>query len=194
MLKLRYSKLILIYAVLCTTVRAVAGDTNQLDQVLKTVVAALPPSWTVVKQQSNEIPYGHHWGENYTGPTGILVVAKGVRPVNAEFSDTNGKWRTVHVATEALEIWLMPGNYSDSLSSRFTIGRPVQPIVVVGHGPINVYASQWATLLSVKYFNDILKQSTAVRWPDPQVDSSEFLTWKNWRIELKKPIEKALAK
>ena len=171
-----------------------AGDTAQLDGAINAVVAALPPGWTVVKQKSGEIPYGHHWGENYTGPRGTLVIAKGTRPVNAEFSDANGKWQPVHVATESLEIWLMPSNYSDSSFGWLAIGRPIQPTVILNHGPIKVYARPSHLLLSEKDFNDLLSKFSGVRWPDSPVNSPELLTWKDWRLKLRKAIEKELAK
>lgn len=186
--------LLLFLCMALCQISALADDTGQLDRAVKAVVAALPPRWALVEERTNEIPYGHHWGENYVGPKGILIIAKGIRPVNAEFANTNGTWRAVHVATEALEIWIMPSNYSNSFWSWLSISRPIQPVVVVGQGPVKVYASQWAVLLSKKDFNEILKKSAAVRWPDPQVDSSKFLAWKDWRSRLREAIEKEFAK
>jgi hypothetical protein len=135
------------------------------------------------------------------------LIVKGVRPVNAEFSNqyTNGiwQWHAVHVATESLEIWLMPSNYSDSFWSWFSIDRPIQPTVVVNHGPIKVYASPSSLLLSEKDFNKILSTNNAVRWPDSPGNSPIFhfpsdspkpLTWKDWRLKLRKVIENEFSK
>ncbi|MGI8965358.1 MAG: hypothetical protein ACR2H1_04625, partial [Limisphaerales bacterium] len=152
-----------------------------------------PPGWTIAERKSNQIPWGHHWDQNYTGPKGVLVIAKGNRPVNAEFGDPTGKWRVVDVATESLEIWLMPSNYSDSWL-RLSAHRPIQPKVVVNHGPIKVYARPSHLLLSPQDFNKILSNTNSVRWPDSPVNFPKSLTWKDWRLKLSKAIEKEFAK
>jgi hypothetical protein len=113
------------------TAPLVTADTEQLDRAVKVVTRSLPAGWTIAEQKTNEIPWGHHWDENYTGPRGLLLIAKGTRPVNANFRDTNGNWHAIHVATESLEIWLMPNNYSDSHFAWLSIGRPIQPTVII---------------------------------------------------------------
>jgi hypothetical protein len=188
-----YLALLMPLYVSLSTAFLTAAEKENIDRAISTVTLSLPSGWTIANVKSNEIPYGHHWGENYIGPTGTLVILKGIRPVNAEFSDANGKWRAARVATESLEIWLMPSNYSDSRFAWLSSDRPVQPIAVINHGLIKVYASQWALLLSDKDFNELLKKSTGVRWPDPQVDSAKFLTWNDWRQKLRIAIEKQFA-
>jgi hypothetical protein len=177
-------------SVVVFTTPGIAGETAQIDEALRVVTNTLPPGWTVETVKTNEIPYGHHWNENYTGPRGILVIAKGTRPVNAEFSDTNGNWHAVHVATESLEIWLMPGNYSESVFGWMAIGRPITATTVVNHGPIKVYARPSHVLLSEVEFNRTLSKFQGIRWPDSPVNSPKLLSWKNWRLQLKKAIEK----
>ena len=75
---LRFGFVLLLNIVLFTA-SGLAGDTAQFDQALRAVTNALPPGWTVAVVETNAIPYGHHYGENYTGPIGIFVVAKGIR-------------------------------------------------------------------------------------------------------------------
>jgi hypothetical protein len=199
--KLRLSISIWLTMLLVTS--AVASDTNQFDRAINAITNTLPLGWTIAEQKTNEIPWGHHWNENYTGPKGVLVIVKGIRPVNAEFSDTNGTWRAIHVATESLQIWLMPSNYSDSFWAWFSIDRPIQPTVVVNHGPIKVYASPSSLLLSEKDFNEILSTNNGVRWPDSPGNSPIFhspsdtpkpLTWKDWRFKLRTAIENEFSK
>src|SRR5260370_24199935 len=113
------------------TAAVVAGNTGEIDRAVSSVIRSLPPGWTLAERKSGEIPWGHHWDQNYTGPKGLLVIAKGTRPVDAEFGEANGKWRAVRVATESLEIWLMPSNYSDPPRPLFAISRPIQPRVVL---------------------------------------------------------------
>jgi hypothetical protein len=171
-----------------------AEDTEQLDRAVNAVIRSLPPGWTLAERKPREIPWGHHWGQSYTGPTGTLVIVKGTRPVNAEFSDANDKWRAVHVATEALEIWLMPSNYNNSVFGGVSIGRPIQPSTVLNHGPIKVYARPSHLLISAKDFNELLAKFQGVRWPDSPENNPKSLTWKDWRLELSKTIKKGFTK
>jgi hypothetical protein len=170
----------------------VAGDTN-LDRAIKAISQSLPQGWTVAERKSDEIPWGHHWSQNYTGPRGLLVIVKGTRPVDAEFSDPTGRRWAAHVATESLDIWVMPSDYSDSFRSKFSIGRPIQPTVVVANGPIRAYARPSHLLLSQKDFNKILSNKTGVSWPDSPVNSPRLLTWKDWKLELKGAIQREFA-
>jgi hypothetical protein len=176
------------------TVSAVASDTNQFDRAINAITQSLPPGWTIAERKSNEIPWGHHWNENYTGPKGLLIIAKGVRPVSAEFSDPTGRRWAVHVATESLEIWLMPSTYSDSFWAWFSIDRPIQPTVVVAHGPIKIYARPSHLLISQKNFENILSNTNGVSWPDSPGNNPKLLTWKNWQFELKAAMQKEFSK
>jgi hypothetical protein len=171
-----------------------AGEHAELDQAIQAVTNTLPSGWTVAKVTTNEIPYGHHWNENYAGPTGTLVIAKGTRPVHAAFIAPNGKSNVVHVATEALEIWLMPSNYSDSRFAWLSIDRPIQPTVVINRGPVKLYAEPSHVLLSEKNFKDLLSNTNGIAWVDSPFDSPQLLTWKDWRLKLRKAMETALAK
>ena len=171
----------------------VMADNTNFDRAISAITNALPPGWTIVEQKTNEIPWGHHWNENYTGPKGLLLIVRGTRPVNAEFSDTNGTWHAIHVATESLHIWLMPSNYSNSPFAWMSLERPVQPTVIVNHGPIKVYAQPTGLIISQQQYFKILKKFTGVRWPDSPANNPKLLTWKDWRLKLREAIEKEFA-
>ena len=171
----------------------VMADNTNLDRAINAITNTLPPGWTIAEQKTNEIPWGHHWNENYTGPKGLLLIVRGMRPVNAEFRDTNGTWHAIHVATESLHIWLMPSNYSNSPFAWMSIERPVQPTVIVNHGPVKVYAQPTSLLLSEQQFFKILHKFNGVRWPDSPANNPKLLTWKDWRLKLREAIQKEFA-
>ena len=179
---------ILVWLAIPFITSAVAADTNPFDRAINAITNSLPSGWTMAEQKTNEIPWGHHWNESYDGPKGLLVIVKGVRPVDPEFCDTNGVWRrsTIHVATESLQIWLMPSNYSDSFWSKFSIDRPIQPTIVVNHGPIKVYAQP--SVVTSQNFSEILSTNRGIRWPDVT------LSWKDWRPQLSNAIKTEFAK
>lgn len=181
--------LVLIVSVTLSTRTVVAGDTTQADRAVKAITAILPKGWSVAKQKPGEFPYGHHWNENYTGPKGLLVVVTGTRPVHAEFIAPNGESNVVHVATESLDILLMPGNYSNSRLAWLDLDRPIQPTTIIGRGPIKVYAEPSHLLLSEKRFKELLSDTNGIAWVDSPFDSPQLLTWQDWRSKLKKAIE-----
>ena len=88
----------------------------------------------------------------------------------------------------------MPRNYSYSLWSwpaiSHLISLPIQPTVVVSHGPVKVYARPGHVLLSEKDFWATLRKYNGIHWPDDP-DSPDYLTWKDWRLNLKQAIEEA---
>ena len=173
---------------------ATESDTQRIHQTVKAIAATLPPGWAIAEEKAGEIPYGHHWDESYSGPTGTLLVLKGTQPVYAEFADATGKWQRERVAVEGLRIWLMPSDYSNSRLAALAIHRPVQPTTVVGHGPVKVYAAPWPVLVSEKGFEIKLQKASGMRWADPQVDSPGFLTWKDWRLKVRRAVEREMTK
>jgi hypothetical protein len=95
------------------------------EQALSAISNSLPEGWTITERALGEIPWGHHWCTEYTGKKGLKLVARGVKLVNTEFRQHDGSWRAVAVGTEALEIWLMPGDYRDSFLSWACFHRPI---------------------------------------------------------------------
>jgi hypothetical protein len=174
--------LVLLYA------PTVLAQSKQLEQAAAGVAKALPSGWTIVERKSGEVPWGHHWCGEYSGTKGLKVVVKGVRPVHTEFRGRDGTWRAVPVATEALEVWLMPGDYSDSFWSWTCFHRPVQPTGVIERGPVRVYARPSSLTNSEEEFKKLLAEATAVQSPDSPWNSPEALTWKTWRKDLAKAI------
>lgn len=192
MMKRTFSLALLLLVV--ANISAIAQNTAEIERAMSAITNALPSGWMVTEVKTNQIPYGHHWNKNYDGPTGRLVILKGTRPVHAEFCDTRGNWYPIHVATESLEIWIMPAEYHNSAFSVFDFHRPIQPVVVVNRGPVKVFGHPSHVLLSEQKFNEMLHKFNGVRWPDSPGNDPALLTWKDWRRELKKSIESELNK
>jgi hypothetical protein len=166
----------------------------ELDRAVTEMARALPSGWTIVERKNGEIPWGHHWCGEYGGTKGLKVVIKGVRPVHTEFRGRDGTWRAVPIGTEALEVWLMPGDYSDSFWSWTCFHRPIQPTGVVERGPVHVYARPSSVTNSEAEFKKLLAESTAVQSPDSPSNAPETLTWKTWRNDLSKAVMASKAK
>jgi hypothetical protein len=192
-MRIAYHLCLVLVAFSLHDVHGATNDSN-VERGINVVTRSLPSGWTIVERKSGEIPWGHHWCDDYNGPNGTYLVAKGVRPVNVEFLGADGKWQPIPLATESVEIWLMPGNYRDSYKSWFCFHRPIQPMVIVDEGPVKVYARPSHIIDSEKRFNEILSKSKGVRSPDSPWNAPESLTWKDWNAKLKEAINKAFAK
>jgi len=172
---------------------AVFGKDTPVDRAITAISNALPPGWTLADRETNEIPFGHHWGESYSGPKGVLLTIKGIRPVNTDFRDANGHWKSVHTSTEALDVWVMPSNYDDSGWVSFK--APVQPTIIVRHGAVKIYARPSSVLaISKQEFKNLVLESDGVGGNDSPWDSPKLLTWKRWRPKLREAIEKTFSK
>ena len=71
----------------------------------------MPAGWAIVARTTEEVPFGHHFCENYDGLRGTRFVVKGTNPVQSEFLDQQNEWRAVTVGTESIDMWVMPGDY-----------------------------------------------------------------------------------
>src|SRR5947207_8585160 len=108
------------------------GEEDPLLFAKGIIQQSLPPGWSIVQSETGQIPWGHHWCDDYKGVTGTKLVARGIRPVRSSFlSRDDNQWRNVVVGKEALEIWLMPGVYRESRIAWMCHHRPIQPTVVV---------------------------------------------------------------
>ncbi len=172
--------------------RSTAADAEELDRAAAAVTNALPSGWILIERKPDETPFGHHWGQTYSGPKGVLLIAKGLRSVNSEFLDSNGKWLPTPVGTESLNIWLMPRNYSESPRPLFH--APIQPTVVRNRGPVKVYARPSSVESYPQQFKELLSKSKGVRSPDSPWNSPASLTWKDWRLQLSEAFQKEFGK
>ena len=105
---------VLLFSVNCGRVERGPSSLAGAESIVR---SALPVEWQVAEVESGQIPWGHHWGEDYQGPTGQRMVLVGPRTVNVSWCAQDGTWNRSPMAREALEIWIMPGNYRDSWGS-----------------------------------------------------------------------------
>ncbi len=72
---------------------------------------------------------------------------------------------------------------------------PCPPRSAVSVNPeCHIGAEASAVLISEEDFRSILSKFSGVRWPDSPGNKPELLTWKDWRLKLRKAIEKELGK
>jgi hypothetical protein len=148
------------------------------------VRAAFPSSWSVAERKDGQIPWGHHWCDEYKGVTGVLLVAVGPSPVPVKFLDASGTWTARPVARESLEIWIMPATYHDNATAALCFQRPVQPTAVVGTRDARVWARPAHRINSDAEFNAILSQYRAIAWPESPSNDATRLSWPSWQHDI----------
>lgn len=151
----------------------------------------LPSGWTVVEREAGQIPWGHHWCNEYRGTTGIKLIAVGPKTVNARMLDrSTGKWADQPMAKEAVEIWIMPGAYRDSPAAALCVHRPIQPESIARSQGVAVWARPAHRLNSAAEFNAALAQSNGSGWPESPWNDWTKLSWASWKRDLASAIER----
>jgi len=168
------------------------ADPSSVTRAEHAIVRILPSGWSIAERKEGEIPWGHHWCDEYKGVTGTKFVARGINPSKSRFLGRDGQWKDVTVGAEALDIWVMPYTYQNSFTDWFCVHRPVQPTSVVDAGSVKVYArpSHHSTPDEARKFNEQLAISTAVESPESPWNDPGRLSWSSWQSD----INAALAK
>lgn len=155
--------------------------------VVTRIESVLPKGWTIVERQSAVFPYGHYWGQEYVGVRGDKLVIQGVADINFSWQDSIGLWHTVAGAKEALEIYVMPPAYRESLLRFFKPMRPKAAHLILEGKSVKVYAylSAWVTEKDMVMIEQRVKQSQSSYWADSP-KSTGSLTWNNWSNDIER--------
>jgi hypothetical protein len=181
---------ILIIWVFISTAYSANDDLKRSEKIIN---ETLPLGWVIVKIETEQIPWGHHWCKKYIGVTGIKVIARGVEPVSSNFLTKERGWEKIIIGKESLEIWIMPGDYRENwMDWLFCIHRPIQPSVVIELNRIRVYArpAGYSDIEGKKIFDHYLSISSAVESPESPWNDPNRLSWKGWKSKLRSAFEK----
>ncbi len=151
------------------------------------IAKALPSGWVIVERKGNEIPWGHHWCEDYKGTSGTKFVVRGPASARSRFRDATGAWNDVVVGAEALEVWVMPGTYEEGWRNYLCFHRPIQPdVIAVGH-KLKVYARPAAhqTTDEQRLFKEHLEKATAVESPESPWNDPKRISWTSWQSDIR---------
>ena len=160
------------------------GQSASPEQV---IAKGIPSGWSIVERKLDEIPWGHHWCEDYKGVTGTKLIIRGPAGAKSRFRDARGTWTDAVVGAEALEVWVMPGSYEEGWRNNFCFHRPIQPDPV-GAGPkIKVYARPAAHQNSdeQRLFKEHMDKATAVESPESPWNDPKRLSWQTWHSDLR---------
>ena len=157
------------------------------DAVPTIVLKLAPAGWAVAEDTPEQVPEGHYWGDQgreYHGPRGRRVVFIGPRDVDFTWRDKNGAWQHEKLRKEALELWIMPGEYRESWASKLNVHAPEPAELIFSGANVRVYAKPSARVTSEARFKAILKEATETRG----LDSERELSWSTWRADLQREL------
>jgi hypothetical protein len=176
-------------SILVMLVGAVNGEPTVPERAL---LQALPVGWSVVERKEGEIPWGHHWCEDYKGVTGTKLVIRGPARAKSRFRDSEGHWTDVAVGAEALEVWVMPTAYEEGWRNNVCFHRPIQPDSVVASRAVRLYARPAAHQNSDEQalFQEQLAKATAVESPESPWNDPKRISWQSWSADLRRAFEK----
>jgi hypothetical protein len=167
-----------------------AQDVESTERAIQSVV---PPGWLVVERKVGQIPWGHHWCDQYAGVTGTELVIRGVNPSRSRFLQSDGQWQDVVVGAEALNVWIMPGSYRESRWYMFCFHRPIQPTAVVERRDVRIYArpAHHSNKQETDLFNEKLSNAKAVESPESPWNDPARLSWRSWKVDIDAAVNRA---
>ena len=151
--------------------------------------ANIPTGWKIKETQEGQIPWGHYWGSEYSGPTGCLILLEGPADVNFHWQDSGGKWHAEPIAKEALELWIMPPGYRDSWKRFFKPHRPIPAKKILSNKKLVLYGQPTHRIILEQNFKSLLKQATSTGWPESPYNGGT-LSWSTWDKDLGRVFEK----
>jgi len=172
------ARALLLLQLLTVASPALAHGPPDVDRAARAITRALPGGWSIVEENDQEIPYGHHSCDNYAGPRGMKLVVLGVKDVNLHLQDHDGNWYTRPAARESVELWLMPSGYRDSRWSWLCHHRPIQPARVSSVGLLRVFGQPSHRLNSEAEFRALISTASAFGFPEAVV------SWPTWRDDI----------
>lgn len=184
-----------IYLVALSILVAMTGCRTGADgprttaEARRVLEAALPASWSVARSQDGQVPWGHYWGDwgaNYNGPRGVLVVLVGPEPSEMCWQSASGEWHRDPVGREAIDVWLMPGAYSQGFWSWLNPHAPQRAPLVFSGAAIKVYAQSSRYVTDEAAIKAILAKAAATGC-DAEVVTD--LSWGVWRSDIQRALE-----
>lgn len=173
----------LLASILALTLETEAGDDGKRlqERALSKLVARLPHGWQIAQYEQNQFPWGHHFCSSYAGPFGTKVVLAGPKAVPVQWTTATGEERQTFLASETLEIWLMPVRYRDTWLRWLCFSRPIQPVEVYSGNGVRVFAQPAHRIHSdSKFQQDVLASAVTVRWPDSPKNNPSLISWHGW--------------
>jgi hypothetical protein len=181
--------LVAILKVVLISASVSAATQSFENQIIGSAIqAVLPSQWKIVEIKKDELPWGHYWSTEYNGKKGQMIIIEGPSEVSCNIRDNAGKWKTLPVAKETIELWIMPSNYTDTWKRFFDPHRPVPAKEIFESKTGKVYGQTAHRLKDEKQFKELLKTVTEISWPDSPYNNG-MVSWKSWQEEIKKKLQ-----
>lgn len=155
-------------------------------EAARAIASAAPKAWSVVETNQDSLPYGHHWSSGGHGGTELILI--GPRPVNVSWLDKSKHWQETPMANEALEIWIVPGSFRDSLSDLLNPDAPIKASLIYSDKVISVYAQPSQYIQDMSAFLKLADSARATDWPTSPARGTTPLSWANWKQDIARSI------
>ena len=186
---IRYCILALLEVVIIAAASVSATTYNFENQIIGGIIqSVLPSQWRIVEIKDNELPWGHYWSTDYKGKKGQMIIIEGPSEVSCNIRDNAGKWNTLPVAKETIELWIMPPDYKDTWKRFLDPHRPVPAKEIFGSKIGKVYGKTAHRLKDEKQFRELLKNVTEICWPDSPHNNGK-VSWQSWQEDMKKKLQ-----
>jgi hypothetical protein len=165
----------------CTAGVAEGIDDERLNRAIVRIVASMPDTWKLnaERTRADVIPDGHYDGLKYEGKGGLKVALVGTEDVTYDWRDMSGVWHREPILKEAIVLWIMPPEYSQSWK-RFFVMKSRVPVPLIYSGKkVHVYGleSFQGPPGGSNRFREVLPYASQFA-ATPEHTVSSWVTWK----------------
>jgi hypothetical protein len=188
---------LVVIALVASSVSAcrTAPETPAFDagSAASSVQRSLPAEWAVAETRSNEIPFGHYWGDSsgpYRGQRGTLLIVTEPKPVSVWSSGGDGRSHRDPIAVESFGCLVNAFGLPQQLATLLSMHAPLQPDCIFADERVRVYArpSHRLTISEQQFKDQILTKGTEINWPESPWNEPARLSWGSWQTDLRRAL------
>lgn len=152
-------------------------------QAISAIAGTLPASWSVAEREEGQVPGGHYWGDwgaNYQGPKGTRIVLAGPQPTYFCWQSKSGEWKREPLGRESINVWFMPGDYSQGFWSWVNPHAPARAPLVFAGRTVKLFAQVSGHLFDEDKakLKEILAGAMAAGCSNGGESERSWLTWR----------------
>lgn len=159
-------------------------ENNECQKTIDALIQSIPDGWSYIDTEVNASPYGH---EEENALRGFKITLAGDRNVVFSWKDDAEQWHQEPLATEALELWIIPSQYRRSWRRFFTMKAPEPASLIYENDHIKVYGlptARWRSQEAQIRFNELVpSQVIETHWIEsPRI--TKKLSWASWKEDV----------
>lgn len=146
---------------------------------------ALPGSWFIFSSKENDYPQGYSKGN---GKGGVKYTLVGTSTAEFHWVDEVGNTFSESLGREAINIWLMPSDYSTGFWDFINFKGEKQADETYRGTCFIVYSSVGHIVMDNERFDQIIKAASSTSWSNSPYHDDKLISWVGWKEKIRKAL------